>query len=552
METTLTLTRYLYTGSFETNYSNVHSEINLKTALGNHSKLVAIVPLLIEIEPLMILRIVKRAIQSGLLRRMDESLLILAYCLREQKNQTLCHEIYEVLDTLLSTPTLLMKFLSYYSNMLNKKLVLNHGMKRVLAKWYFSKSASELVDIFIVNKQLCGMSHKTVFKNFRAKIEDPEKNTIIKTLFQKNKEIVETSETTEAFTKLCVHKLLKRCTTPEEVIKILNRKEYIYRMEHLPSFAVKCPEVMELIIPNLTIKTILDNMINFHSYNFLKVSENISRIICTQLGKTLLVTEEKLNPFRVFFIMRALEEVSKLIYSTCAEKEDSDKEEVVDPTPPCDKATFSNPYVLKKLYSVFVQTMKEQPKTGVRYFITLDFRRFSDRHSFLCNNKHVFCAEAQIITALILLKKEKDVTVMTFTADGTKLKLVPFTAETSFEKAMDIYEKGMKNTPKTIQNTSLPIETALESQKQVDVFITMVDSIARTRGKKTKNPALTLQTYRNTMNLKLAKYVIINMARKTQDLPKVFEEGSRGILEINGMGPDTLNIIEAYSNNCFT
>lgn len=42
------------------------------------------------------------------------------------------------------------------------------------------------------------------------------------------------------------------------------------------------------------------------------------------------------------------------------------------------------------------------------------------------------------------------------------------------------------------------------------------------------------------------------MARKTQDLPKVFEEGSRGILEINGMGPDTLNIIEAYSNNCFT
>lgn len=60
METTLTLTRYLHTGSFETNYSNVHSEINLKTALGNHSKLVAIVPLLIEIEPLMILRIVKR------------------------------------------------------------------------------------------------------------------------------------------------------------------------------------------------------------------------------------------------------------------------------------------------------------------------------------------------------------------------------------------------------------------------------------------------------------------------------------------------------------
>ena len=60
MEISLSLTRYLYTGSFETNFSNVHSEVNLKTALGNHSKIIAIVPLLIEIEPLMVFRIVKR------------------------------------------------------------------------------------------------------------------------------------------------------------------------------------------------------------------------------------------------------------------------------------------------------------------------------------------------------------------------------------------------------------------------------------------------------------------------------------------------------------
>lgn len=313
---------------------------------------------------------------------MDESLLVLAYCLREQRNQKLNHEIYEVLDIFLSTPSLLMKFLSYFSKLLNKKMLLNHGMKRVLAKWYFSKSASELVDLLIVNKQLYGLSHKTIFKNFRVKIKDPEKDAIIKTLFQTNKEVIESPETTEAFTKLCVHKLLKQCTSTEDVIKILKRKEYIYRMEHIPSFAVKSPEIMELIIPNLTIKTILNNMINFHSYNFLKVSENVSRLICVQLGKTQLVTEEKLNPIRVFFIMRALEEVSRLVYSTCAEKEDSDKEEVIDFTPPCDKVTFSNPYVLKRLYSIFIQTMKEQPKTGVRYFITLDFRRFSHRRKF--------------------------------------------------------------------------------------------------------------------------------------------------------------------------
>lgn len=60
METALSLTRYLHTGSFEPNYSNVPTEINLKTALGNHSKIIAIVPVLIEIDPLMVFRVVKR------------------------------------------------------------------------------------------------------------------------------------------------------------------------------------------------------------------------------------------------------------------------------------------------------------------------------------------------------------------------------------------------------------------------------------------------------------------------------------------------------------
>ncbi|CAO1441761.1 unnamed protein product [Diamesa serratosioi] len=553
METALSLTRYLHTGSFEPNYSNFPSEINLKTALGNHSKIIAIVPVLIEIDPLMVFRVVKRAIQSGLLRRMDESLLILAYCLREEKNDILRHEIYDSLDKILSTPTLLMKFFSYFSKMLNKKLVLNHGMKRVLTKWYFSKSASELVDIFATNKKFYGISHKTIFKIFRVKIQDPEKDAIIKTLFQTSQKVIETPETTEAMTKLCKFKLLKRCTTEKEVIAILNKKEYIYKLEHLPSFAVKCPEVMELIIPNMSIKTILDNMINFYSHKFLNVSENISRVIYKQLRKTELVREEKPNPFRVFFVMRALEEVSKLVYSTCAEKEDSDKEEVIiniaDITPPCDKITFSNPYILKQLYFVFNQTMREQTRTGVRYYITIDFRRFSHRHSFICNNKHVFCAEAQVITALILLKKEKEVTVMTFTEDKDRLSRVPFTSETSLENAMDIYEKGMQETPKTVHNTSLPLKIALETKTKVDVFITIVDSIARSRGKKTIKPAPQLQAYRDGMDLKLAKYIIINLSRKTQDLPK--EEGSKGILEINGIGPDTLNIIEAYSNNCF-
>lgn len=54
--------------------------------------------------------------------------------------------------------------------------------------------------------------------------------------------------------------------------------------------------------------------------------------------------------------------------------------------------------------------------------------------------KDVLCSEIQAIVALSLLKNEKDVTVMSFTEDRNKLKPVQWTAETTFEKAMEIYE----------------------------------------------------------------------------------------------------------------
>lgn len=54
--------------------------------------------------------------------------------------------------------------------------------------------------------------------------------------------------------------------------------------------------------------------------------------------------------------------------------------------------------------------------------------------------KDVLCSEVQAIVALTLLKNEKNVTVMTFTDDRCQLKPVAWTADMTFEKAMEIYE----------------------------------------------------------------------------------------------------------------
>lgn len=54
--------------------------------------------------------------------------------------------------------------------------------------------------------------------------------------------------------------------------------------------------------------------------------------------------------------------------------------------------------------------------------------------------KNIHPSEVQAIVALTLLKNEKNVTVMSFTDDRNQLKPVEWTSETSFEKAMEIYE----------------------------------------------------------------------------------------------------------------
>jgi hypothetical protein len=72
--------------------------------------------------------------------------------------------------------------------------------------------------------------------------------------------------------------------------------------------------------------------------------------------------------------------------------------------------------------------------------LSSDFPPFPSEHD-VTGMKNVSCQEIQAIVALTLLKTEKEVTLMSFSDDKNKLKPIAWTRETSFEKAMEIYEK---------------------------------------------------------------------------------------------------------------
>lgn len=157
------------------------------------------------------------------------------------------------------------------------------------------------------------------------------------------------------------------------------------------------------------------------------------------------------------------------------------------------------------------------------------------------------CMESSIMLALSLLKREKEVTIMSFSANEGKLKNVPINRDMNFEKALTVCSEVSAD--RTFQNLGLPFKSATEQKKKVDVFITLVDSVARTC-RAGKPPLDEFRQYKKSMNCKMAKYCVINLTRRAQDF-KIPNPSTKGFLEISGFGIETPKIIEAFSKNYF-
>lgn len=106
---------------------------------------------------------------SNTLRRNDEAILAIAYCLRRIKNippadiPKLRAEIYKDLPELLKTDADMFLFV-YLSNEIinrgevgaNRRTSFGRGMKKALCEWYEQRTALELSNIFGKNRGMYG------------------------------------------------------------------------------------------------------------------------------------------------------------------------------------------------------------------------------------------------------------------------------------------------------------------------------------------------------------------------------------------------------------
>lgn len=249
-------------------------------------------------------------------------------------------------------------------------------MRNCLTKWYESKSPEELLELLFGERKLEEICHQKIVKILRPKSKNAEKQELFIATLKNYKEIKESAKSSPTLKKVLILKDLKRCKDVPEVLEILNKKELQFKLHHLPTFAVKSTEVIELILPNLTIDEIIESLPTFADRKLLK--DSTSKKISNALQcSAKIVNEAKLNPIRIFEVIKKISGPEVLFIK---------KEE----TPEAEKKVMNPSLIVQKLRNLFNQSLSEQPKTGCRFFVTLDVRKFSKRRKLKINKVWVF------------------------------------------------------------------------------------------------------------------------------------------------------------------
>lgn len=280
-------------------------------------------------------------------------------------------------------------------------------MRRALSKWYLSKTAVELAEMLAKCKSAHKIYHKSVLTNIHISSPDPSQREILNIMFMNGKQIVEKPEPSVAYKTYYDYLTLKRAE-PDKVLEILNKKEHNYQLEHLPSKSIKDPVVWTTILPNLTTKIVLDLLLRLDGYKMLKSCRPFSRYkyiyfdkaitflisfrkLCEFLGDFQNIGSDKLNPFEIFFLTKSYENRSRYSEVLAEEKKDAtcSSDDCVNSTPKKNEKTLprkeqlSNPFLVKKLYELLNYSFGQQDRAGVKFYVTIDFRRFSKSRKFL-------------------------------------------------------------------------------------------------------------------------------------------------------------------------
>lgn len=310
-----------------------------------------------------------------------------------------------------------------------------------------------------------------------------------------------------------------------------------FTIDQVPAHLIKQIHVWETALPNLTFMELLIHLPSLHDMDLLEKHPEFLKSFIGAITNAQLIASAKIYPIQIFYRLRLYQKMQRYAEPI---KEKYHHNKVLP------RNLDHSHKISKALISALNVSMHHVPKIGSRIFLTIDIKRSSFKKPIL-GARNVLCIEACLVLALSLMKKEK-VTVMMFTEKENVLAEVPLTRDMTFDKALNVC-KSME-IDRSLQNMGLPFTVAKEKKMKVDLFITMVDSIARSC-QSGEAPITELDNYKAAVTLKKTKCAFINLTRRRQDINTNVANKS-SFIELHGFDSSTTKILEHYAKGTFT
>ncbi|XP_053671352.1 RNA-binding protein Ro60-like [Anopheles nili] len=499
-----------------------------------------------------LLAMIKTTIKNKTLCRTDECLFALAFCAREFPTCEEKHAVYDLLPEVIRSSHDLFMFISFYIELAVKSghAGFGHGLRKAITRWYEKHTPMELVEMFARAHGFAGWTHKDVIAKVHPKVSCPNKQFLIEAAMKRTSQLGQmkldesngkkngVDELVKAFKRYETLLQFKSAPNVTKALELIKQHGAKTKLELLPRHLRRSAKIWEALYPGLTYRELLNAVLPMQDFRLLKEGDTNANVYAEMLTKRLDALEtEQIHPINVQLVEKLYSSGKRYQFLV---KEAMHKRSQPEMSPPLKP-------ILDGLKGALDHSILHHPRTGIRYFITLDLR-VAHSKKFVFRNRVVTCFEAMVLLAFSIFKREKSVFIGSFTETDLVLSPVSFDESMNWEQALKCCAKLVL--PKTKVSLAAPIKLATAEKIKIDMFITITDSLIRVNPSRLP-PIAELNEYRKKFKLHLARYVAISLSGNEPSINFPENKDVGGMLELCGYNAYTAKFIEAFAKNLF-
>ncbi|ESO86371.1 hypothetical protein LOTGIDRAFT_235432 [Lottia gigantea] len=444
-------------------------------------------------------------------------LFALAYCYKAKDNSTKT-AASKAFPNICKHPIDLFYFLEYAKKMSDQHKGWGRSLRNLVSSWYNGIEPKELVEFVTRYKSCCRWSHVDVIRLGHVHPLKDETAIIIRYVM---KGLTEATQLAEGKDSKQIKEILKYLKGVDQVKQSINEHEIgvqirqlNLKQEHIPTKLQKSVEVWQALIPNLTIKEILSNIVKLASLGILKSDNYILPDILDRLTNEQVIKDSGVSPMKVLIALRNYEQgKGKIKWQR--------NESVANAL----NLTFS--HAIKNNISV----------TNKRLLIAVKIGHGLPQHS-VYGTPALSSMIAAAGLATIYIQSEDSCSLVFF---STTVIPVAIKSQMKVENICEgLAKAALPEIPVMACDVSAPIRWATDNKKSYDAIIILTDSKDSTG---TVTPHSALLQYRKDLNLPNTKLIICGMTSRKMEYA---DSNDLGMLDIAGFDSTVPDIISNF------